>query len=106
MWAEPLRAQLIELMPFSRTTDALKEDREAIDYYAVDLVEMAAYLTNPGCCLQDAAAASGSWMLANGTWCRFMPVSIYPSYPQPQRNHIAGRVITAPGEGASFVCRV
>jgi hypothetical protein len=53
---EPLRDQLIETNAlFVKTTDALKEkERETIDYYAVDLVEMAAYLCNSWLLLQDA----------------------------------------------------
>ncbi len=53
---EPLRNQLIEANAlFLKTTDALKEkEREVIDYYAVDLVEMAAYLCNSWLLLQDA----------------------------------------------------
>ena len=52
---EPLRSQLIEANAlFMKTTDALKEkEREVIDYYAVDLVEMAAYLCNSWLLLQD-----------------------------------------------------
>jgi hypothetical protein len=54
---EPLRDQLIEANAlFLHTTDALKEkEREVIDYYAVDLVEMAAYLSNAWLLLQDAS---------------------------------------------------
>ena len=53
---EPLRSQLIEANAlFMKTTAALKEkEREVIDYYAVDLVEMAAYLCNSWLLLQDA----------------------------------------------------
>jgi hypothetical protein len=52
---EPLRGQLIEANAlFVKTTDFLKaKEREVIDYYAVDLVEMAAYLCNSWLLLQD-----------------------------------------------------
>jgi alkylation response protein AidB-like acyl-CoA dehydrogenase len=58
---EPLRGQLIEANAlFLRTTDALKEkERPVIDYYAVDLVEMAAYLSNAWLLLQDASLQAG-----------------------------------------------
>lgn len=58
---EPLRSRLIEANAlFLRTTDALKEkERPVIDYYAVDLVEMAAYLSNAWLLLQDAGKQSG-----------------------------------------------
>ena len=53
---EPLREQLIKANAlFIQTTDTLKEkEREVIDYYAVDLVEMAALLSNSWLLLQDA----------------------------------------------------
>ncbi len=53
---EPLRDQLVEANAlFMKTTDALKaKEREVIDYYAVDLVEMAAYLCNSWLLMQDA----------------------------------------------------
>jgi hypothetical protein len=58
---EPLRSQLIEANAlFLRSTDALKEkERPVIDYYAVDLVEMAAYLSNAWLLLQDAGKQTG-----------------------------------------------
>ena len=65
---EPLRDQLIEANAlFMRTTDALKEkEREVIDYYAVDLVEMAAYLCNSWLLLQDAGREARKANLVHG----------------------------------------
>jgi alkylation response protein AidB-like acyl-CoA dehydrogenase len=62
---EPLRGKLIEANTlFMRTTDALKEkERPVIDYYAVDLVEMAAYLSNAWLLLQDASQQAGKRLL-------------------------------------------
>ncbi len=66
-WAEqevgedlaPLRAQLIEANNlFKRATDSLKErERDRIDYYALDLVNMACWLVNSWLLLRDGLAA-------------------------------------------------
>ena len=66
-WAEqevgedlaPLKAQLIEANNlFKRATDSLKEhERDRIDYYALDLVNMACWLVNSWLLLRDGLAA-------------------------------------------------
>jgi 3-(methylthio)propanoyl-CoA dehydrogenase len=51
----PLKAHLVEAVDlFKRATDSLKErQRDIIDYYAVDLVDMACYLLNSWLLLRD-----------------------------------------------------
>jgi hypothetical protein len=54
-----LRSQLVDANAvFARATDALKDkERELIDYYALDLVDMAAYQVNSWLLLGDAQAS-------------------------------------------------
>jgi hypothetical protein len=61
-----LKARLIEATDvFKRATDSLKErQRDLIDYYAVDLVDMACYLINSWLLLRDGEVASRKRELA------------------------------------------
>jgi hypothetical protein len=58
----PLKAELVELTAlFRKATDSMKaqEDRDKVDYYACDLVEMAIWLTSSWLVLRDTAVAEG-----------------------------------------------
>jgi len=61
-----LKAQLIDTTTlFKRATDSLKEkDRDIIDYFASDLVDMAAYTVNSWLLIQDARASQRKHDLA------------------------------------------
>ena len=62
----PMKAQLVEVTDlFKRVTDSLKEkERDLIDYFASDLVEMAVYTVNSWLLLQDAQASERKRNLA------------------------------------------
>ena len=62
----PMKAQLVEVTDlFKRATDSLKEkERDLIDYFASDLVEMAVYTVNSWLLLQDAQASERKRNLA------------------------------------------
>jgi alkylation response protein AidB-like acyl-CoA dehydrogenase len=70
-----LQAQLSEANDqFIRTTDHLKElDREIIDFYAVDLVDMAAYLSCSWLLLQDANSSDRKIDLARAYVTAHLP---------------------------------
>ena len=57
---EPLKIQLVEATDFfQKATDDLKaKDQNIIDYYAVDLTEMAVYIINSWLLLQDALVSA------------------------------------------------
>jgi alkylation response protein AidB-like acyl-CoA dehydrogenase len=62
----PLKAQLVEVTGlFKRATDSLKgKERDIIDYFASDLVNMAAYIVNAWLLLQDAEVSERKHNLA------------------------------------------
>ncbi len=71
----PLKAQLIEASNlFKRATDSLKEkERDIIDYYASDLMDMAAYTVNSWLLLQDAQASERKRNLAQVYLAEHLP---------------------------------
>lgn len=73
---EDLSNQLAEAnQAFLQATDCLKEkEREQIDYYAVDLVDMAAYLVNSWLLLQDAPASDRKHDLARSYIAAHLPL--------------------------------
>ncbi len=81
---EALKIQLVEANKlFQQATDDLKaKDQEIIDYYAVDLTEMAAYIVNSWLLLQDAQVSERKADLAR--------VYIHEHLPKVQQ---AGEII-------------
>ena len=82
-----LKAQLIEATDlFQKATDALKtKDQLIIDYYAVDLTDMAAYLVNSWLLLQDALVSERKADLAQ----------VYISEHMPQVHQAGELILTA-----------
>jgi hypothetical protein len=70
-----LHSQLVEANAvFARATDALKDkERELIDYYALDLVDMAAYLVNSWLLLGDAQSSQRRGDLARAYIAASLP---------------------------------
>jgi hypothetical protein len=83
---DSLKGQLIEATDlFKKATDALKKkEREIIEYYAVDLTDMAAIVVNSWLLLQDALVSDRKRDLA-----RFYIIENLP------RVHAAGDTILA-----------
>lgn len=72
---DTLKSQLIEATElFKKATDALKEkERDIIDYYAVDLAEMAVYIVNSWLVLQDALVSERKSELAQFYFTEYLP---------------------------------
>jgi len=72
-----LKAQLLEATDlFKRATDSLKEkERDIIDYFASDLVDMAVYIVNSWLLLQDARASERKRNLAQVYLAEHLPHS-------------------------------
>lgn len=70
-----LKAQLVEMTElFKRASDLLKEkERDVIDYYASNLVDMAVYIVNSWLLLQDAAASERKRNLAQVYFAEHLP---------------------------------
>jgi hypothetical protein len=70
-----VKSQLVEMTGlFKRATDVLKEkERDMIDYYASNLVDMAAYIVNSWLLLQDAQASERKRNLAQVYLAEHLP---------------------------------